>query len=90
MRCPCIGLANIKKKKVMWNNDHFHTQRVEIFFFFLVKALFVILALILRYKMCMPFDSAILLLGIPSRIQLCTIMYVSGLLFQNVLLYRKK
>lgn len=68
----------------MWNSDHFHTQWVEVFFFFfLVKALFVILALILRYKMCMPFDSAILLLGIPSRIQLCTIMYVSGLLEKN-------
>lgn len=67
-----------------------HNEWKFFFFFFLVKALFVILALILRYKMCMPFDSAILLLGIPSRIQLRTIMYVSGLLFQNVLLYRKK
>lgn len=68
----------------MWNNDHFHTQWVEVLLFFVV-----ILALIPIYKMCMPFDSSILLLRISSRIQLWTIMYVSGLLFQNVLLYRK-
>lgn len=68
----------------MWNNDHVHTQWVEVLLFS-----FVILALIPRYKMCMPFDSAILLLRISSRIQLWTIMYVSGPLFQNVLLYRK-
>lgn len=46
---------------MIWSSGHFYTLLLEVFS---GEASLSSFGLILRYKMCMPFDSAILLLGI--------------------------